>query len=85
MTACTVCRRDPKTVNNAVAECSHVDCPRRSRVWGSAPVVASAPGMPNPFDELFGEKCPYCGIRTEEPCDEPPSDTCEQALRVTFP
>jgi hypothetical protein len=29
------------------------------------------------------ERCPYCGIRTEEPCDEPPPDTCPKALEAT--
>ena len=26
------------------------------------------------------ERCPYCGGMFETPCDEPPVDTCEQAL-----
>lgn len=30
------------------------------------------------------EKCPFCGARTETPCDEPPPDTCEKALNATF-
>lgn len=74
---CDICRRDPRKVNNAVSECSHADCRHRSRSW-------AVPEAPNPFDELFGEKCPYCGIRTEEPCDEPPPDTCERALSETY-
>ena len=80
---CDTCGRDPRKVNNAVSECSHADCRHRSRSWAVDRVAE--PEAPNPLDELFGEKCPYCGIRTEEPCDEPPPDTCEQALRVAFP
>lgn len=34
---CTVCHRDPKRVNSAVAECSHVDCPHRRRAWSDRP------------------------------------------------
>lgn len=26
------------------------------------------------------DKCPYCGMRTEEPCDEPPAVYCERAI-----
>lgn len=26
--------------------------------------------------------CPYCGARVEEPCDEPPPDTCEKGLEA---
>lgn len=36
--ACPVCNRNPESVNNRVAECSHVDCPNRPRAtgeWGS--------------------------------------------------
>lgn len=35
---CAVCQRDPKRMNSAVAECSHVDCPHRRACeggWGS--------------------------------------------------
>lgn len=28
---CTICSRDPARVNNAIAECSHVDCRHRQR------------------------------------------------------
>jgi hypothetical protein len=82
MTACDICGREPHTVNNAVSECSHVGCPHRSRSWAVDHVVEHEPEPLNPLDELFGEVCPYCGIRTDEPCDEPPIDTCERALNV---
>lgn len=36
-TPCTVCRRNPERMNSAVAECSHVDCPHRRRVWSDRP------------------------------------------------
>lgn len=28
------------------------------------------------------ELCPFCGLRVETPCDEPPVDTCELALNT---
>ena len=28
------------------------------------------------------DKCSYCGARVEEPCDEPPPDTCEKAIEA---
>lgn len=31
---CGACGRDPKRMNSAVAECSHVDCPYRARASG---------------------------------------------------
>lgn len=31
---CKTCQRDPKTVNNAVSECSHIECPNRV-MWGN--------------------------------------------------
>ena len=34
---CRVCQRDPATRNNAVAECSHVECPLRRRCWSERP------------------------------------------------
>lgn len=30
------------------------------------------------------ERCPFCGILTESPCDSLPPDTCEQALNATY-
>lgn len=33
-------------------------------------------------DELG--QCAFCGARVENPCDEPPSDTCEKALNATY-
>ena len=30
--------------------------------------------------EADWEKCPYCGFRMENPCDEPPSDICSDAI-----
>ena len=30
--------------------------------------------------EADWDKCPYCGYRMEEPCDEPPPDMCSKAL-----
>lgn len=30
------------------------------------------------------ERCPYCGGRFKVPCDEPPPDTCSQALEHAF-
>lgn len=30
------------------------------------------------------EKCPYCGLRTENPCDEPPPCYCERALEAMY-
>ena len=30
---CGVCQRDPKTRNNDVSECSHIDCPSRRHCW----------------------------------------------------
>jgi hypothetical protein len=30
------------------------------------------------------ERCPYCGALVDTPCDEPPPDTCEQALAATY-
>lgn len=32
----------------------------------------------------YKEKCPYCGILTDNPCDSPPPDICEQAINVTY-
>ena len=35
---CTICNRDPKSVNNpAFSECSHVDCPHRRSAWSERP------------------------------------------------
>lgn len=31
---CKVCQRNPKQCNSDRAECSHVDCPYRSKAWG---------------------------------------------------
>jgi hypothetical protein len=31
---CTVCQRNPERCNSDVAECSHIDCPHRSKAWG---------------------------------------------------
>lgn len=36
-TPCAVCHRNPKRMNSAVAECSHVDCPHRGRAWSDRP------------------------------------------------
>ena len=36
------------------------------------------------FDAIFKEKCPYCGIRVEDPCDEAPSDICERAINEVY-
>ena len=45
------------------------------------------------YDNIFGRKylaeeaketCPYCGIRTHNPCDLPPVNICEQAINVTY-
>lgn len=42
------------------------------------------------YDRIFGRKytsqeswetCPYCGIKTENPCDEP-QNLCEKAINV---
>ena len=40
---CPVCWRDPATRNNAVAECSHVDCPHRRHCWSERPQPIPAP------------------------------------------
>lgn len=29
------------------------------------------------------ERCPYCGGRCLDPCDEPPADICERALELS--
>jgi hypothetical protein len=29
------------------------------------------------------ETCPYCGIETEDPCDEP-QNSCEKAINAVF-
>lgn len=34
---CAVCLRDPERMNNAMAECSHVDCPYRRHAWSERP------------------------------------------------
>lgn len=47
------------------------------------------------YDNIFGrkyvqqempdlEQCPFCGIMTDNPCDTPPPDICEQAINVTY-
>ncbi len=43
---------------------------------------------PGDWDDQFGlwhqlERCPFCGIMTLSPCDEPPPDICEQAITAT--
>lgn len=30
------------------------------------------------------EKCPYCGILSENPCESPPPDYCEQAINAVY-
>jgi hypothetical protein len=30
------------------------------------------------------ETCPYCGILTNNACDSPPPDICDQAINVTY-
>lgn len=34
---CATCARDPKRMNSAVAECSHIDCPHRRSAWSERP------------------------------------------------
>lgn len=45
------------------------------------------------YDNIFGRKyiapealetCPYCGIKTDNPCDTLPPNICEQAINVTY-
>ena len=36
-------------------------------------------------DLIEKHRCPYCGLVVEEPCEEPPPDTCEKALNVLYP
>jgi hypothetical protein len=33
-------------------------------------------------EESEKERCAYCGVLVENPCDEPPADYCEQAINV---
>lgn len=37
---CKTCDRQPKRMNSAVAECSHVDCPHRRTCWSERPAPA---------------------------------------------
>lgn len=45
---------------------------------------------PGDWDDQFGlfcdslERCPFCGIMTTNPCDQPPPDVCSQAIEVTY-
>lgn len=34
--------------------------------------------------EEYWETCPYCGIKAEEVCDEPPPDICERAISKVY-
>ena len=43
----------------------------------------------NNYDAIFRkqderETCPYCGIKTDDPCDSLPADICEQAINRVF-
>lgn len=59
---------------------------------GSKPRPTNKIAYDTNYDRIFGrkytaaiidlEQCPYCGIRTESPCDAPPSDTCEKAINI---
>ena len=43
--SCQVCKRDPKRMNSAVAECSHVDCPSRERAWSNGTKPYAPPAV----------------------------------------
>lgn len=34
--------------------------------------------------EEYWEQCPYCGIKAEIVCDEPPPDICERAINKVY-
>lgn len=41
------------------------------------------------WDRIFGKKeepelemCPFCGLRTERPCDDPPPAPCDELNRA---
>lgn len=57
---CAICSRDPKRMNSAAAECSHVDCPHRRRAWSERP--APAPRAPRtPFSARDYDPRPLSG------------------------
>lgn len=35
-------------------------------------------------EEIELERCAYCGMLLESPCDYPPPDYCEQAINKVF-
>lgn len=51
---CGVCHRQPARRNNAVCECSHVECPARPKAWcGGTPVRYIHYSYSHPLDPLF--------------------------------
>lgn len=59
---CAICGRDPKRMNSAFAECSHVDCPHRRRAWSERPQPA----------DLFKGPWPKNVDEDPRPLDDPP-------------
>ncbi len=59
---------------------------------GSKPRPTNKVAYDTNYDRIFGrkytapeadyEQCPYCGIRAEEVCDNPPPDMCDKAINV---
>jgi hypothetical protein len=35
-------------------------------------------------DDQGSERCPFCGILTDNPCDSVPANTCEQAINKFY-
>jgi hypothetical protein len=53
---CLVCGRDPKRMNNAVAECSHIDCTHRRTQWSDGTGTVWRPETTHdPLGPLFDE------------------------------
>ena len=52
------------------------------RLYGE-PVFEVPAGFLRGAEEIALERCPYCGARVETPCDQPPTDTCDRALRAS--
>lgn len=60
MKKCTICSRDYKRMNSAIAECSHIDCPYRRNAWSECPST----------DELFRGPWPKNEDKDPAPLDK---------------
>lgn len=55
---CGVCARDPNRMNSDIAECSHVECPKRRRAWSDRVIPRPRPARPDndtekPLNKVF--------------------------------